>query len=45
MNKQHDVEGSAKPLQMAYIMESMDRDTDCIAANFNLGEILNNYNN
>ena len=43
MNKLHNAERSAKPLQMAYRIESKDRDTDCIAANFNLDEILNNY--
>ena len=44
MNKQCKAQGSTKPLQRTSCIESMDSDTDCIVANLNLDEILNNYN-
>ena len=42
MNKQCNAQRSTKSLQRFYCMESMDRDTDNIVANFNLEAMINN---
>ena len=42
--KQSNLQGSTKPLQRTYSIESMDSDTDCIVASLNLEEIIKNYN-
>ena len=42
--KQCNAQGLTKSLQRTYSMESMDSDTDCVVASFNLKEIINNYN-
>ena len=43
MNKQSNAQGSTKSLQRSYSIESMDSDTDCIVASFDLEGITNNY--
>ena len=42
MNKQSNAQGSTKSLQRSYSIESMDSDTDCIVANLDLEDIINN---
>ena len=42
--KQCNAQGSTKPLQWTYSIESMDSDTDRVVASRNLEEIINNYN-
>ena len=42
--KQCNAQGSTKPLQRTYSIESTDSDMDCIVASLNLEEIINNYN-
>ena len=42
--KQCNAQGSIKPLQRTYSIESMDSDTDRIVASLNLEEIINNLN-
>ena len=42
--KQYNAQGSTKPLQRTYSIESMDSDTACVVAGLNLKEIINNYN-
>ena len=44
INKHCNAQGSTKPVQRTYSIESMDSDTDHIVAGFNLEEVLNNYN-
>ena len=44
INKHINAQGSTKPLQRTYSIESMDIDTDCVVASLNLKEVLNNYN-
>ena len=43
MNKQSNAQGSTKPLQRSYSIESMDSDTDHIVASLDLESIKNNY--
>ena len=42
--KQFNAQGSTKPLQRTYSIESIDRDADRVVTSFNLEEIINNYN-
>ena len=42
MNKQCNAQGSTKSLQRFYNIESKDSNTDHIATNFNLEDIINN---
>ena len=42
--KQYNAQGSTKPLQRTYSIESMDSDTDYVVASLNVEEIINNYN-
>ena len=42
--KHCNAQGSTKPLQRTYSIESMDSKTDCIVASLNLEEVSNNYN-
>ena len=44
INKHCNAQGSTKPLQRTYCIESMNNDIDCIVASLNLEEVLNNYN-
>ena len=44
INKHCNAQGSTKPLQRTYSVESMDSDTDCAVARLLLEEVLNNYN-
>ena len=42
--KQCNAQGSTKPLQRAYCIESMDCDRDRVVVSVNFEEVLNNYN-
>ena len=44
INKQFNAQGSTKPLQKSYNIETMDSDTDRRVASLNLEETINNYN-
>ena len=42
--EQCNAQGSTKPLQQTYSIESMDSDTDHVVADLNLEEIINKCN-
>ena len=42
--KLYNAQGSTKPLQRTYSIESMNSDTVYVVASFNLEEIITNYN-
>ena len=44
IDKHCNAQGSTKPLQRTYSIESMDSDTDHLVSSFNLEEVLNYYN-
>ena len=43
-NKQCNAQGLIKTVQCPYGIKSMDSDIDCVVANLNLEDIINNYN-